>query len=252
MAARRGRLFAFRPSQFRMAGGAYGDETMSETRTLQASPRDRVGKGAARAARREGLIPAVIYGDKKDPRPILIPFKEMYLAMQRGGLLTTMFDITVDGATERALPRDVQVDVIKGTPTHVDFLRVNARSVVAVEVPVHFVNEDAAPGLTEGGVLNVVRHAVELNAPAGNIPDSVEVDLTGITLDDAIRMSNVKLPEGVEPVETERDFMIATITPPSIAPAEEGEEEAPDADEVPAIEQDAGAPDAEASEASED
>ncbi len=216
---------------------------MSDTRTLDALPRDRVGKGAARAARREGQIPAVIYGDKKEPRPILIPFKEMYFAMQRGGLLTTMFDISVDGATERCLPRDIQVDVLKGTPTHVDFLRVNARSMVAVEVPVHFINEDAAPGLTEGGVLNVVRHAVELNAPAGNIPNSVEVDLTGKTLDDAIRMSNVTLPEGVTPVETERDFMIATITMPSVAPADD--EDTPDADEVPAIEQDAGAPDAE-------
>ena len=213
---------------------------MSETRTLEASPRDRVGKGAARAARREGQIPAVIYGDKKDPRPILVSFKEMNLAMHRGGVLTTLFDITVDGVTERALPRDIQVDVLKGTPTHVDFLRVNARTRVAVEVPVHFINEEEAPGLTEGGVLNVVRHAVELYAPAGDIPSSVEVDLAGKVMDDAIRMSQIKLPDGVTPVETERDFMIASIAMPTIQPVEE--EETPDADEVPATEQEDGAP----------
>ena len=225
---------------------------MSETRTLDALPRDRVGKGAARAARREGQIPAVIYGDKKDPRPILIPFKEMFLAMQRGGLMSTMFDIKVDGVTERTLPRDIQVDVIKGTPTHVDFLRVNARTMVGVEVPVHFINEDASPGLTEGGVLNIVRHSVELNAPAGDIPEFVEVDLTGITMDDAIRMSSVTLPKGVTPVETERDFMIATLTPPTIAPADEEEDETPEADEVPTTEQDAGSPDEADTEATEE
>lgn len=213
---------------------------MSDTRTLDASPRDRVGKGAARAARREGLIPAVIYGDKKDPRPILISFKEMNLAVQRGGLMTTMFDITVDGVTERALPRDVQLDVIKDTPVHVDFLRVNAKTMVAVEVPVEFINENAAPGLTTGGVLSVVRHTVELNAPAGTIPDAVQVDLTGVEMDASIRMSNVTLPKGVTPVETERDFMIATVAQPSVSPAEDDETGAPEADEVPATAQDAG------------
>lgn len=219
---------------------------MSETRTLQASPRTRVGKGAARAARREGHIPAVIYGDKRDPRPILISANEMLLLMQKGGLMSTLFDVEVDGAKERVLPRDVQVDVIKGWPVHVDFLRVSAKTKVAVEVPVQFVNEDKSPALKEGGVLNVVRHAIELNVPAGDIPDHVEVDLDGITFDDAVRQSIVKLPKGASFVETDRDPMIATITAPSVAPADD--DETPDADAVPATEQDAGQGDEEAGE----
>lgn len=224
---------------------------MPDTRTLNASPRARVGKGAARAARREGLIPAVIYGDKRDPRPITVSANEMLLLMQKGGLMSTMFDVSVDGATERVLPRDVQVDVIKGWPVHVDFLRVTARTRVTVEVPVQFVNEDKSPALTSGGVLNVVRHAVELDVPAGDIPDQVEVDLDGVTFDDSVRQSTIKLPGGVKFVETDRDPMIATITAPSIAPADE-EDDAPDADAVPATEQDAGQGDEEPGENGEE
>ncbi|GGK21293.1 50S ribosomal protein L25/general stress protein Ctc [Salinarimonas ramus] len=188
---------------------------MSETKTLTAVARDRVGKGAAREARRQGRIPAVVYGAGKPPRAIEIDFNETRKLIYAGGFMTTMFDITVDGETEHAIPRDYQLDPVKDMPLHVDFFRVAKGQTVAVEVPVHFVNQEKAVGIKRGGTLNVVRHTVELNVPADKIPDAIEVDIATLDIGDSLHISAVTLPKGVTPVITDRDFTIATIAVPA-------------------------------------
>jgi large subunit ribosomal protein L25 len=208
---------------------------MAQTLELKATRRDRVGKGAARQLRREGLIPAVIYGDKKEPLPIALSFKDIDVAIKKGGFLTHMSDIDVEGEKIKVLPRDYQLDVVKDFPMHVDFLRVSASTRVTVEVPVHFENESKAPGIKKGGVLNIVRHTVELECPADAIPEHLTLDLTGLELGDSIHISNVTLPANVEPTITDRDFTIATIAAPAGLKSDEDEGEAPEADEVEVI-----------------
>jgi large subunit ribosomal protein L25 len=185
-------------------------------KALKATVRDRVGKGAARALRREDKIPAVIYGEKKPPVSIALDQNQMSLLLNGGGFMTTVFEIDVDGKMERAIPRDFQVEPVRDFLTHIDFLRVGEHSEVAVEIPVHFVNQEASPGIKRGGVLNVVRHQVELYVPADRIPEFVEADLTGLDINDSLHISAVKLPEGVRPVIGERDFTVATIAPPTV------------------------------------
>lgn len=206
---------------------------MSEVQNLTASPRERVGKGAARAARREGLVPAVIYGDKKAPQPIALNFKEVHLRILAGGFLKTVFEIEVDGKKSRVIPRDYQVDPIKDMPVHVDFLRIAKGATVTVEVPVHFINEDASPGIKRGGVLNIVRHAVEVTCPADAIPDAFEADLTGLEINDSIHISAIELPDNVQTTITDRDFTVATVAAPAVLeePSEEEEAEAAEASE---------------------
>ncbi|MCB1508691.1 MAG: 50S ribosomal protein L25/general stress protein Ctc, partial [Hyphomicrobiaceae bacterium] len=179
---------------------------MRQSYELKATRRDRVGKGAARAVRREGLTPAVIYGDKKDPLPISVSSKEVTMKIYGGGFLTHVATIDVDGEKIKVIPRDYQLDVVKDFPLHIDFLRVSDSSVLTVMVPVHFVNQEKSPGIKRGGVLNVVRHEVELEVNAANIPDSLEIDLTGLELGDGVHISHVKLPEGAAPTITDRDF----------------------------------------------
>ncbi|MCB1449877.1 MAG: 50S ribosomal protein L25/general stress protein Ctc, partial [Nitratireductor sp.] len=181
-----------------------------ETYELKAQLRDRTGKGASREYRRNAMVPAVIYGDKKEPLPIALPFKELSLRLNAGGFMTTLATIDVNGEKHQVLPKDFQVDPVREFITHVDFLRISASSRVTVEIPVHFLNEEACPGLKRGGVLNIVRHEVELEVPATAIPDAIEIDLTGREIGDSIHISHVKLPEGAKPTITDRDFTIAT------------------------------------------
>jgi large subunit ribosomal protein L25 len=194
---------------------------MAQTYELVATVRDRVGKGAARALRRDKKIPAVIYGDGKAALPISLPQKEVSLKLLGGGFLTTVATIDVSGEKIRVLPRDYQVDPVRDTLIHIDFLRITAGDTIAVEVPVHFLNEAASPGLKRGGVLNIVRHEIELECPADAIPANVEVDLTGLEIGDSVHISAVKLPEGVTPTIRDRDFTIATIAAPAGLTAEE-------------------------------
>jgi large subunit ribosomal protein L25 len=197
---------------------------MSETYELKAEARERVGKGSARELRRNGMIPAVIYGDKQPPLSIALPYKDVTMKIHAGGFLTTIATIDVGGKKIRVLPKDYHLDPVRDFTMHVDFLRVSKDTRVVVEVPVHFLNEDKAPGIKRGGVLNVVRHHVEVHCPADTIPDFFEADLTGLDINDGIHISHITLPEGVTPTITDRDFTIATIATPA-ALRSEGEEE---------------------------
>ncbi len=194
---------------------------------LEALPREKAGKGSARAARRQGLVPAVIYGAKEPPRLINLRRNALIAIMNRGGFLSHQFEIKLpDGKSERVLPRDVQFHPVTDMPIHVDFLRLAKGTRVEVEVPVQFVNEREAPGIRRGGVLTIVRHEIELEVPADAIPEYIAVDLTGLDIGDAVKISMVKLPEGARPTITDRDFTIATITAPSGMQAETAEGEA--------------------------
>ncbi|AMN52281.1 50S ribosomal protein L25 [Labrenzia sp. CP4] len=206
---------------------------MAASYELKASARDRVGKGAARALRREGLLPAVIYGDKKQALPITIPVKETTITLHKGGFLTHIGIIDVDGEKHQVIAKDFQLHPVRDDVMHVDFLRVAKGSTLTVEVPVHFLNEETCPGIKKGGVLNIVRHTVEMNVPADNIPEALEIDLAKAQPGDSLHISAVKLPEGCQPTITDRDFTIATIAAPAgmketddEAEAEEGEGEA--------------------------
>ncbi|PLX38460.1 MAG: 50S ribosomal protein L25 [Hyphomicrobiales bacterium] len=199
---------------------------MAETYTIVATKRDRVGKGAARALRRESKTPAVIYGDKKPPLPIAVDTKEMFLKLHAGGFLTSVANIEVDGESISVLPRDYQLDPVRDFLVHIDFLRVSKGARITVEVPVHFENEEASPGIKRGGVLNIVRHSVELDCPYDAIPDALIVDLTGSDIGDSIHISAIKLPENVVTTITDRDFTVATIAAPAVLKetGDEGEE----------------------------
>jgi large subunit ribosomal protein L25 len=201
---------------------------MSQTSyELKAEARERVGKGSARELRRNGLIPAVIYGDKQAPIAISLSTNEVTKRIHAGGFMTTIGTIDVDGQKIQVLPKDYQLDPVRDFTMHVDFLRVSADTEVTVDVPVHFINEEKS-GVKIGGVLNIVRHTVEFQCPADSIPEFITVDLTGHKIGDSIHISEVKLPKGVKPVITDRDFTIATIVAPA-AGVDEEQEEAPEA-----------------------
>ncbi len=202
---------------------------MSDTYELKAEARERVGKGSARELRRNGKIPAVIYGDKQPPLSIALPYKDVTMKIHGGGFMTTIATIDVGGDKIRVLPKDYQLDPVRDFTMHVDFLRISKNTSVTVDVPVHFINEEESPGIKRGGVLNTVRHTVEVNCPAESIPDAFIADLTGLDLGDGIHISNITLPDGVEPTITDRDFTIATIAAPAGLKSEEdaaAEEEA--------------------------
>jgi large subunit ribosomal protein L25 len=194
---------------------------MSTMKQLAATRRERAGKGAARAVRREGRVPAVIYGGGQAPVSISLDFKETNRLIYAGHFLTTVFSIDVEGERIRAIPRDYQLDVVRDFPMHVDFLRLAEGATVRVEVPVHFVGQEKSPGLKAGGVLNIVRHSVEFIVPAENIPDSITLDLSNAKIGDSLHISAVKLPEGAKPVISDRDFTIATIAATVAAKEEE-------------------------------
>ena len=197
---------------------------MSETYELKAEARERVGKGSAREVRRNGKVPAVIYGDKQPPLAIALPYKEIFYKIHGGGFLTTIATIDVDGQKIQVLPKDYQLDPVRDFPVHVDFLRIGKDTEVNVEVPVHFVNEEKSPGIKRGGVLNIVRHTIEFHCRANAIPEFITIDLTGAEIGDSIHISAVKLPEGVRPVIADRDFTVATVAGSSAMKPEPTEE----------------------------
>lgn len=197
---------------------------MTAIKELKAVARPRAGKGAARAERRAGRVPAVIYGEKQDPITISLDFIEINKIIYAGHFLTTLFEVDVDGTKHRVIPRDYQLDVVKDFPLHVDFLRVSKGATVTVEVPVHFVKQEASPALKAGGTLNVVAHTVELECDAENIPAAIEVDLTGAEFGDAFHLSALKLPAGSS-WAGQGDDTLATIVAPVGAEEEPAAEE---------------------------
>jgi large subunit ribosomal protein L25 len=188
---------------------------MSDITTLVAQPRDRAGKGVARATRREGRVPAVIYGGKEPPVLVALEMKDLARRAHGASFFTHLLELDVGGKKHRVLPRDVQFHPLKDHPIHVDFLRVSADATIEVAVPVEFINQEASPGLKRGGVLNIVRHEVELICPVEAIPDHITIDMTGFEVGDSVHISHVKLPANVVPSITDRDFTIATVTAPS-------------------------------------
>ncbi|MFK4812725.1 50S ribosomal protein L25/general stress protein Ctc [Devosia sp. ZW T5_3] len=197
---------------------------MAETRVLKAQAREGVGKGAARELRRQGLVPAVIYGDKKPPVTISIAYKDAMKSIYAGGFLSHVLELDVDGTKHSVIPRDYQLDPVKDFALHVDFLRVGKGSKLNVQVHVNFINEEASPGLKRGGTLNIVHHTLDLTVDASNIPEEVTVDLTGLDIGDSIHISNVKLPAGATDHSHEEDVTIATIVAPSALKSSEGGE----------------------------
>lgn len=224
---------------------------MSETISLAAEVRNITGKGAARAVRREGKLPAVLYGGDTPPEHVAINYIELLKAYNRGHLGSNMIELEINGKKSLALARDIQIHPLKDSPEHVDFLRVTASTRVTVQVPVNFTNEEESPGLKRGGVLNIVRHDVELVCPAAQIPDELEANLTGTDIGDSIKISDISLPEGIVPTITDRDFTIATIAAPSGLKSEEEEAAEAEAAEAAAAEAD-GEGEAEATEEGED
>ncbi len=188
---------------------------MADTPVIEAMARTGTGKGAARSARREGLVPGVIYGGGEDPQTINIKHNVLLKALKAGKFMSTLVNLKVDGQDNRVICRAVQKDVVKDLPTHADFLRLSARSRINLYIPVDFINEEECPGLKKGGVLTVVRNEVELKVTAGDIPEQLVVDLTGLDVGDTINISNINLPKGTRPMITDRDFVIANISAPS-------------------------------------
>ncbi len=197
---------------------------MSDQLTLSAEPRERAGKGASRALRREGRVPAVIYGDNKDPETIHVEEKQLVKLLMTGSFTNSAVEVEIGGNKVITLPKDVAFHPVTDRPLHVDFFRISKGAKVEVSVPVQFANEDDSPGLKRGGVLNVVRYELELVCDATKIPDSIEIDVTGLEIGDSIHISAIKLPEGSESAITDRDFTIATVVAPSALKSDEEEE----------------------------
>ena len=195
--------------------------------------RQRVGKGSARAARRAGFVPGIIYGDKTSPQPITVDRKQMDKLLQQPGLFNTLYELRTGDEKQQVLPREVQLDVVTDAPLHVDFLRLSDATEINIDVPVVFLNEEESEGLKQGGVLNIVRHQIEVRCKASAIPQSIEVDLTGAEMGDSIHISAVSLPEGVAPTITDRDFTIVTVAAPTIhvEPVDEEEMEGEEGEE---------------------
>ena len=203
---------------------------MTDITVLTANAREKVGKGSAREARRQGNIPAVIYGDKKSPIPIVIEQKILVRHLSTGGFFNTLFDIDINGELNRVLPRDVQLHPVTDVPEHVDFLRVSGTTKISVEVPVEFIGDDVSPGIKSGGVLNVVRYTVEVSCTPDLIPSSLLLDLSSAEVGDSLHISAVNLPEGVTPTISDRDFTIATIVAPTVVRDEATSDDESDGD----------------------
>jgi large subunit ribosomal protein L25 len=216
---------------------------MSEQLTLSAETRERAGKGASRALRNQGRVPAVVYGEKQEPLPIHVEEKALVKALNSGHFMNSVVMIEAGGSPTRTLPKDVQFHPVTDRPLHVDFLRIAEHATVTVHVPIHYVNEEAAPGLKRGGVLNAVRHDLELICDAAEIPEEIVIDLTGLEIGDSIHISQVKLPEGTTSAITGEDFTVATVVAPSgviseAADAAAAEAEEPAPAEVPLVGED--------------
>jgi len=189
---------------------------MAQVRSLKIQARERTGTGGARATRRQGLIPGVVYGGKDKPASIAIETRELERAMTGGRFTSSLFEVELSGSKTRVVPRAIQFDPVTDRPVHFDLFRLEAGSKVSLYIPVTFVNHEASPGLKRGGVLNIVRHEVELNCPVDNIPAEIIGDLSGLGMNDSLHISAFKLPEGVSPAIQGRDFTVATIAPPAV------------------------------------
>ncbi len=209
---------------------------MSEIQTIAAEARGRAGKGTARAVRRTGRVPAVIYGGKEAPELISVDQLEVLRELHRGGFTSKLFEVAVGERRTRVLPRDVQLDPVTDRPIHVDFMRVSTDARIRVLVPVVFTGELESPGLKRGGVLNVVRHEIECYCRADAIPDRITISLAGREIGDSIHISHIALPDGASPVIADRDFTVATVAPPTVSretevkPAAEAAAAAPEAE----------------------
>ena len=213
---------------------------MSDALTLPAEARERAGKGASRQLRREGRVPAVIYGGKEDPIMIHVEEKELVKQLMTGHFMNSIVEVEIGGKKVKTLPKDVALNPVTDRPEHADFFRLAKGGKIEVSVPVVFLNEEASPGLKKGGVLNVVRHELELVCDNDKIPGEIEVDVTGKEVGDSIHISNVTLPKGSESAITDRDFTIATLVAPSALKKAEGDttqDGETDPQDVPATEQ---------------
>jgi large subunit ribosomal protein L25 len=208
---------------------------MSDQLTLPAEARDRAGKGASRALRREGRVPAVIYGQKNEPLSIHVEEKLLSKMLSTGHFMNSVVMIDVSGKPTRTLPKAIDFHPVTSRPIHIDFLRISEHTKVHVAVPVRFDDEEASPGLKRGGVLNVVQHELELVCDAASIPNEIHISLDGLDIGDSIHIGQVSLPDGVMPANQDEDFTVATIVAPSAMKAEE--EEAAPAGEVPTVEE---------------
>lgn len=211
---------------------------MTKVMKMAAEPRAGVGKGAARATRRANKIPAVIYGDKKEPVTISLNPLEFNKHYFTGGFFTKLFDLEIEGKTIRVLPREAQADPVTEQVIHADFLRVSDKTRIRVSIPVHVKNEAKCPGLKQGGVLNLVEHEIAVTCLASDIPEYFEIDIEGLNINDSIHISAMKLPAGVTPVIRDRDFTVLAINPPTVVkeetPAAAAAAASPDAAAAPA------------------
>ena len=198
---------------------------MADINTLIAESRLRSGKGTAREARRNGRIPAIIYGNKEEPLSITVERKILEQELGKSGFFIRLLDVDVNGTKHRVLPRDTQYHPVTDVPMHVDFLRYSADRKITIEVPVHLLNEAESPGLKSGGVINIVRHTIAVLCTADQIPDAFEVDLTGLEIGDSVHAHTLALPDGVELTITDRDFTVLTIAAPTIMAVEDEETE---------------------------
>ncbi len=196
---------------------------MSDQLTLSAETRDRAGKGASRELRRQNRIPAVIYGNKQEPELIHVEEKALIKLLMTGHFSNSVVELDLGGKKQITLPKDVAFHPVSDRPLHVDFLRIVKGAKVEVNVPVVFINEELSPGLKRGGVLNIVRHELELICDNDKLPDDIQIDVTGFDVGDSIHISNVTLPKGTESKITDRDFTIATIVAPSALKSTEGD-----------------------------
>lgn len=202
--------------------------------------REGTGTGNARAARREGHVPGVIYGGDENSVAVAVKMNEVLKALNSGDFLGSMIELSHDGKKQKVFTKDVQFHPVTDFPIHVDFFRVTNKTKIDVEVPVTFVGEEASPGMKRGGVLNVVRYSIEVTAPAGDIPEGFTADVSALDIGDAINISDIDLPKGIKPTITDRDFTIATVVASRTSKTEDEDGEEVDADAVPATEQDAG------------
>lgn len=200
---------------------------MSDQLTLPAEARDRAGKGASRALRREGRVPAVVYGEKKEPLSIHVEEKLLSKMLSTGHFMNSVVMIDFKGKPHRTLPKAVDFHPVTSRPIHVDFLRIGEHTTVHVNVPVVFTNEEKAPGIKRGGVLNIVAHELELIVDAADIPDQITISLEGLDVGSSIHISDVALPAGAQVAHAETDFTVATIVAPSALKATEGDTETP-------------------------
>ncbi len=192
---------------------------MSAMKQIKASARASGGKGAARAVRRTGKIPAVIYGGGEAALPIALDYAQTNRLIYAGHFLTTVFEIDVDGTVIRAVPRDYQLEPVKDTPLHVDFLRLSAGSMIRVEIPIHVSGQDQSPGVKRGGMVQIVEHALEMMVPADNIPDAIEISVAGLDIGASVHLADVTLPAGCKTITRENLTLVAVSTPTKMVEA---------------------------------